>query len=1175
MTDFTHLHLHTEYSLLDGACRIEEVVERAKKLGQKSIAITDHGVLYGAVTFYKECKKVGIKGIIGCEVYVAPRTRFDKTHEKDAKPYHLVLLVKNEIGYKNLTYMVSAGFTEGFYNRPRIDLDLLKNHSEGLIALSACLGGYIPQLILRGNIEAAKRHALEMKSLFGEGNYYLELQNHFIEEQTQVNSVLVAMSEELDIPLVATNDVHYIRRADADTQAVLMCIQTNTQISDGRPLGFENDEFYYKSTDEMVSLFGKYKGAVENTVKIADMCQYDFDFKTLYKPKYQAPDGKTSQAYLRELALKGLDEKIRSGLICPNESRKREDYKLRVEYELMVIANMGYCDYYLIVWDFINYAKTNRIPTGPGRGSGAGSLVAYLIGITEIDSIKYDLLFERFLNPERISMPDFDTDFCYNRRDEVIRYVTEKYGSDHVAQIITFGTMAARAAVRDVGRALGMQISEVDTVAKLIPQKPGVTIATALEIKELRAMYDSDVKVRHLIDIASAIEGMPRHASTHAAGVVITDRPICEYVPLACNSDTVVTQFDMDTVAALGLLKFDFLALRYLTIISDTEKLIQRHQRNFDILKIPTDDEATFRLVSDGRTDGVFQLESDGMKQMLTLLKPKCIEDIMIAIALYRPGPMESIPKFIENRADRSKITYKIDKVKEILDPTCGCIIYQEQVMQIFRRVANYSYGKADIVRKAMSKKNAEVLEKERDAFLKGAKDNCVDVKAASELFDEMAGFAKYAFNKSHAAAYGLVSYRTAYLKAHYTAEYFASLLSSVFGNSSKMAEYISEAARYGINTLPPDINESDRGFSVVSGNIRFGLLALKNIGGSLIDAIISERKRGLFKSFHDFVIRMVACDLNKRQAETLIACGAFDSLGVYRSQLIAVYEKMIDAESGKLRSNLSGQVDLFADRVASSDTTMDYVYPNIPEFPFKEKLSLEKQSSGLYFSGHILDDYTESIAAFGVIPITHIHAAFTEGSESYGAIKDKQLVCVAGIVVKRINKVTKNGDAMAFITLEDRFGEMELIIFPKVLDAYNEFLICDHPILIRGEINTGVNDDVKLIVRSVEALPDNSSFKKSNERNSMHANSQNKPVCTQPQQTKPLTLYIKIPDMEGDIFQHVVNLIEIFEGTLPVVFYDQSRGKYIKANTLFCDLTEYVFKQLETTVGKGNVVVK
>ncbi len=1179
MSDFVHLHLHSEYSLLDGACRIKDIAAAAKAMGHRAVAITDHGAMYGVVAFYKACTEAGVKPIIGCEVYVAPRTRFDKSHDKDAKPNHLVLLVKNEIGYKNLTYMVSAGFTEGFYNRPRVDMELLKAHSDGLIALSACLGGYIPQQILKGDLDSAKRHALEMKSIFGEGNYYLELQDHGIEGQAQVNLALAAMSEELDIPLVATNDVHYVRRADADTQAILMCIQTNTQISDGRPLGFETDEFYYKSTEEMTSLFGKYKGAIENSVKIADMCSYDFDFKTLYKPKYEAPNGKTAKAYLRELTIKGLDEKIESGLITLYETHKREDYKLRVEYELMVIENMGYSDYYLIVWDFINFAKTNKIPTGPGRGSGAGSLVAYLIGITEIDSIKYDLLFERFLNPERVSMPDFDTDFCYDRRDEVIRYVAEKYGLDHVAQIITFGTMAARAAVRDVGRALGMSIADVDSVAKLIPQKLGVTIADALETKELRELYEADIQVRNLIDIAAAVEGMPRHASTHAAGVVITDRPICEYVPLSCNNDTVVTQFDMDTVAALGLLKFDFLALRYLTIISDTEKLIRKRQHDFDILKIPTDDDETFRLISDGKTEGVFQLESDGMRQMLTLFRPQSIEDIMIAIALYRPGPMDSIPRFVENRADKSKISYKIDKIAEILDPTCGCIIYQEQVMQIFRRVANYSYGRADIVRKAMSKKNAEVLEKERDAFLKGAKNNCVDVEAASELFDEMAGFAKYAFNKSHAAAYGLVSYRTAYLKAHYTAEYFASLLSSVLGNSTKMSEYISEASHYGIGTLPPDINESDRGFSVVSGNIRFGLLALKNVGGSFIDAVISERKRRPFDSFNDFVSRMAGRDLNKRQAEALITCGAFDSLGVYRSRLMAVYEKIIDAEAGKLRSNISGQVDLFSSAGSGAAKPEQYDYPNIPEFSFKEKLTLEKQSSGLYFSGHILDDYTESIAASGVTPISQILAAFTDGSESYGNMTEKQLVSIAGLVIKRVNKTTKNGDAMAFVTLEDRFAEIELVVFPKVLDAYSDLFVYDEPLLVKGEINTSGGDDVKLIVRSAAPLPDNAAFQKTAPQTGaakqVQDGEQHQPQPENSPQVKLPTLYIKLPDMEGDVFDHVVNLLEIFDGPVPVVFYDQSKGKYIKANTLACDLTEYVFRQLEITAGKGNVVVK
>lgn len=1194
MRDFVHLHVHSEYSLLDGACRIEEIPKTVGELGQKAVALTDHGVMYGAVSFYKACCEQGVKPIIGCEVYVAPRSMKDKEHGIDSDYYHLVLLAKNNEGYKNLIYLVSKAYTEGFYFKPRVDDELLAGHSEGLIALSGCVAGKIPRLIKAGESEEAEKYAQKLDALFGRGNFYLELQNQGAEEQAELNKALFEMSKNTGIPIVATNDVHYPKKNDAQTQAVLMCIQMNKTVAEGRPLGFETDEFYFKSRDEMEKALPEYTEALDNTVKIADMCNVSFEFGKVKLPKYDLPDKIKSKDYLRELTLSGLKRRVENGDIVYDNKYTAEDYKMRIEYEMVVITSMGYADYFLIVADFVNYAKSHGIPTGPGRGSGAGSLVAYLISITEVDPLRYGLLFEAFLNPQRVSMPDFDVDFCDERRDEVIKYVTEKYGEDRVSQIITFGTLAARAAVRDVGRALGMSYQIIDEVAKAIPQKLNITLDEAMKSDEFRKLYDSSSEIRRLIDISSAVEGMPRHASTHAAGVVISGTPLCEHVPIAVNGGVTVTQYDMDTIASLGLLKFDFLALRYLTVISDTCLTIGRHDPKFNIEKIPLDDGPTYELISSGKTDGVFQLESPGMKRMLTLFKPVSIGDIMTAIALYRPGPMDSIPKYLENQSDRSKIKYAVPELSEILDETCGCIVYQEQVMQIFRTVAGYTYGKADIVRRAIAKKKAGVIEKEYDTFVKGAAEKGVSEEDAKKLFDEMSAFSNYGFKKSHAAAYALISYRTAYLKANYRAEYYAALMTSVIDNLPKMSEYCAECAKCGIKVLPPDINESESKFTVANGNIRFGLLAVKNVGGKFLDAIFEKRKNGAFKSFYDFVSRLSGSELNKRQIEALAKAGAFDCLGEYRSRILAASNGLVDMFLNRDRSNLDGQIDMF-----ESVSANEFKLPEIPELSAGEKLAFEKESTGMFLSGHALDEYKYEIETAEVVPLNEIINSSSDDSEY--SFSDKESIVVAGIITKRSDKVTKNGDLMSFLKLEDRFGEIEVIVFPKAMRYCAPYLIIDKPVIVRGEIQLKDGEVPKVVMRIVEPLvhrPGRINKKPASNGSEEKPAGQDptakasyipgnypeaymrylsEPHIPVPHKPAPLPdpiLYIRVPDMEGKLFCKAVNLCEIFEGDAPIFFFDQSRNKYMKSN-LLVDATDFVINEFKELLGENNVVVK
>ena len=1159
--EFVHLHLHSEYSLLDGACRIKDIPARAAECGHHAVAITDHGAMYGVVEFYRACKKAGIKPIIGCEVYVAPGSRFEKTKSAEASAYHLVLLCENQKGYENLIYLVSQGFIEGFYGKPRVDMELLRAHSEGLIALSACLAGIIPRKLSAGDYAGARQSAVELAEIFGRDNFFIELQNHGMVEQKQLLPQLYRLAGECGLGVVATNDCHYLRRRDAATQAILMCIQTNSSIEDGRPIGFETDEFYYKDTGEMRMLFGGFEGALENTVRIADRCCVEFDFDTLYLPKFPCPDGRDSVSYLKELCRLGFDRRVANGQLRFDVADE-QTYRDRIEYELSVIVQMGYADYFLIVQDYVNFAKSRGIPVGPGRGSGAGSLVAFVLGITDVDSIRYDLLFERFLNPERVSMPDIDIDFCYNRRDEVIAYVAERYGREHVSQIITFGTLAARAAIRDCGRAMGMPYAEVDVIAKAVPAELNITLEHALKLPELKQLYGASEKNRELIDTAMALEGMPRNVSVHAAGIVITDKPVREYVPLAHSNGTPVTQFDMDTVASLGLLKFDFLGLRYLTIINDAQIQIRESDPTFDIERIPYDDADTFALIAKGNTSGVFQLESAGIRQVLTQLRPDCFEDVIAVIALYRPGPMDSIPRYIECRHDSSRIEYDTPLLEPILRETYGCAVYQEQVMRIFREVAGYSFGHADIVRRAMSKKKADVLEAERESFVAGAAQRGVDAAVATKLFDDLGNFANYAFNKSHAAAYAVLSYRTAYLKAHYPCEYFSALLTSVLGNQVKIAEYIGECNKRGISVLPPDINQSRADFFGKENTIRFGLLALKNVGGQFVASLCREREHGSFSSFEDFVERMSGKDMNKRMIEALIKAGAFDSLGIYRSRLLSVYEQIIDTVAQKNRDNVAGQLDMFS-MVPEVKAKAAFSYPSIPEYTKREKLMLEKDASGMYFSGHLLDGYDACIADQNAVDICEL------SDETGALLPDRARVCIVGVITSVTIKTTKNDQRMAFFTVEDRTGEIECLMFAKTYEQQGYLVRMDNALCIRGNLSVREEEAPKVLVGTATELEDDE-----------HYTPRTRPQPVNPQPAaqkaapKPKKLYLRVPDLQGTPYRKAVNLAGIFdEGvTVPLVFFDNSTKTY-HPHPAGIALSAFVMQQLIDLLGKENVI--
>lgn len=1065
---FTHLHVHTEYSLLDGACRIDRMFEHLKSMGQTACAITDHGVMYGCVAFFDAAKAAGIKPIIGCEVYVATRTRFDKVNRIDGNS-HLILLCKNETGYKNLIKMVSAGFLEGFYSKPRIDKDLLEQHHEGLICLSACLAGEIPKAILAGDYERAKQTALYYRDLFGEGNYYLELQDHGLEEDQVVLPQLIRLSRETGIPMAATNDAHYITKEDAKMQSILLCIQTGKTIADADRMEFQTDEFYLKSTDEMYDLFSMVPEACENTNKIAEQCNFEFTFGETKLPYFRAPDGMDNQAYFEKLCWEGLERRY--------PGKVTDALRERLSHEINVVKTMGYTNYYLIVYDFINYAKSRDIPVGPGRGSGAGSLAAYCVGITDIDPIRYNLIFERFLNPERVSMPDFDVDFCYERRQEVIDYVNEKYGRDHVAQIVTFGTMAARAAVRDVGRVMGMPYQDVDKVAKLIPMELKMTLQKALEVSpDLKAMYKENPQVHELIETSLKVEGMPRHASTHAAGVVITRESATEYVPLATNDGLPVTQFNMVEIERLGLLKMDFLGLRTLTVIHDTETAVRSRAPEFRISGISYDDPDTYAMLARGETEGIFQLESTGMTQVLVSMRPKNLEDIIALISLYRPGPMDSIPTYLRNRREPDKISYKTPQLAHILDVTNGCIVYQEQVMQIFRELAGFSFGQADNIRRAMSKKKHKVMEEEREHFVHGCAEpgkecpgcvkNGIPEQVANEIYDEMISFASYAFNKSHAACYAYVAFQTAYLKCHYPHEFMAALLTSVLDNTSKVIEYTTECQRLGIKVLQPDINISRGGFTADGGCIRFGLNAVKSVGRNLIEAVVKERKDRPYRGLYDFCRRLYGNELNRRALENLIKCGAFDALEPSRRGMLECVEGILKSVETDMRRNLEGQMDLFG--MMSGETAEpagnDYKVPKLSEYPSGELLKMEKEVSGLYLSGHPLDAYREQIAKISTCTVAQLQG---EDARQFDE-KNVTLLCT---VVKNKVMTTKSNTLMAFTTIEDLTGSMELLVFPRVLAECRAALQENAVVVANGRVSVKEEEAARLIVEGVQPI--------------------------------------------------------------------------------------------------------
>ena len=1154
--NFTHLHLHTEYSLLDGACRIEGLMQRVKALGQTAVAITDHGVMYGCVDFYKAAKKAGVKPIIGCEVYVATRTRFDKVNRIDGSN-HLVLLCKNETGYKNLIKMVSAGFTEGFYNKPRVDHELLEEYHEGLICLSACLAGEIPQALLAGDYEKAKNLARYYEDLFGKGNYYIEIQDHGLDEQRTVLPLLVRLSRETGIPLVATNDAHYLEKEDSRMQHILICIQTNKTVNDDDVLEFGTDEFYVKSTDEMYELFSAWPEACENTNRIAEMCSFDFEFGVTKLPYFVAPDGMDNKEYFVKLCRDGLLR--RYGADVP------EDIRARLDYEISIIDRMGYINYYLIVFDFINYAKSQGIPVGPGRGSGAGSLAAYCVGITNIDPIKYNLLFERFLNPERVSMPDFDIDFCYERRQEVIDYVIRKYGADHVAQIVTFGTMAARAAIRDVGRVLDMPYGTVDGIAKLVPMEPKMTLTKALSIsRELKARYDADPQVKELIDMSLKLEGMPRHASTHAAGVVITREAADEYVPLATNDGNPVTQFTMTTIEELGLLKMDFLGLRTLTVIDDAEKMIRKREPGFSMDAVPYDDQRVYAMLNAGETEGVFQMESGGMTQAVMGLQSKSLEDIFAIISLYRPGPMESIPTYIANRHNPGNVKYKTPQLEHILDVTNGCIVYQEQVMQICRELAGFSYGQADLVRRAMSKKKHDVMEKERQHFVHGNTEpghecagcvaNGISEAVANAIFDDMSSFASYAFNKAHAAAYAVVAYQTAYLKRHYPREFMAALLTSVLDNTGKVIEYTAECQRMGIRVLPPDINASDAGFTVEGKDIRFGLLALKNVGRNLIATVVRERSGTPYRSLYDFCKRLHGTEINRRAVESMIKSGAFDNLEAKRRSMMDGVEGILKSVESEARRNLDGQIDLFGALDGEQESGRNvYKLPDSgEEYPYDILLQMEKEVSGLYLSGHPLDHYRPVIEEVSTCRISELVG---ENAHAY----DEQNVTLVCTVVRTKTINTKAGGMMAFITVEDLSGSMEVLAFPKVLLAASEAVHDNAVVVIKGRVSYKEDEPSKLIADSIVDVERYEPDK----------------IKTDIKSTKN-GLWLKLSSMRSESFEETKNLLQIFEGNFPVyMYFEDTKQRMLAPKSLWCTQSDLLVSELERVLGAGNVKVK
>ena len=1148
---FVHLHVHTEYSLLDGACRIGSMMDRVKELGQDAIAITDHGVMYGCIDFYKAAKAAGVKPIIGCEVYVAPRRLEDRVHRIDDNPYHLVLLCENMVGYQNLCKLVSEGFVRGFYGKPRVDLALLEQYHEGLIALSACLAGGVQQFLLKEDYDAALDYARKMSAIFGEGNFYLELQDHGIPEQTPVNQGILRMARETGLPLVVTNDAHYLRKEDAKMQDIMLCIQTGKTVDDADRMKFQTEEFYLKSEEEMRQLFPNCEEAFENTAKIAQRCNVEFVFHEYHLPSFPVPAGYDSDSYFRKLCMDGFAERY------PDRPK---EYLDRLEYEIGVISRMGYVNYYLIVWDFIRYAKENGIPVGPGRGSGAASIVAYCMHITEVDPMKYTLIFERFLNPERVSMPDFDTDFCQERRGEVIDYVVRKYGADHVAQIATFGTMAAKGAIRDVGRVLNFSYAETDQVAKQVPNTPKITLDEALKVSpKLKEMYDGDERIRMLIDTAKSLEGMPRNTSTHAAGVVITADPVVSYVPLSRNDDTIVTQYTMTTIEELGLLKMDFLGLRNLTVIEDAERQIRLQEPDFNIDTVPDDDPATFAMLAEGKTQGVFQLESAGMTNVCINMRPTSIEDITAIVALYRPGPMDSIPAFIANKLDHRKITYKTPQLEPILKVTYGCIVYQEQVIEIFRSLGGYTMGQADNIRRAISKKKMKVIEAERKVFvygdpaqnIPGAVANGVSEAAAQSIYDEIVDFANYAFNKAHAVCYAVVSYQTAYLKCHYPRQYMAALMTSVISaqdSGAKIAGYIAECKEMKIPVLPPDVNRSEDHFSVEGDAIRFGLGAIKNVGRGLNRTISAKRAEGgVFRSLEDFIQRMGEGELNKRAVENFIKSGAMDCFGYHRSELLGVFESMMDSIASSRKKNLEGQMGLFG--MLEEDTATAIPIPAKPEAPKSELMAMEKETTGMYISGHPMDDYRALLKGTHVVPIASLM-----GEES--TAKDEQIVSVAGIVQAMKMKTTRSGSMMAYVTLEDDTAAMELLAFSNVLTQYGGYIRENTPVVITGRLSIRDEKEPQIVVNRARPMSDFA----------------NRVVEEEAPAVQSGTLYLRLATEEDKLFGKVKAILNMFPGdSTAVVYFADTK---LRRGTQ-CALDSRMLEELRNVLGQENVVVK
>lgn len=1186
---FTHLHLHTEYSLLDGACRIPKLVERIKALGMTSCAITDHGVMYGCIDFYSAMKDAGIKPIIGCEVYVC-RDRLDKS-AANREYSHLILLCENNTGYQNLMKLVSEGFLTGYYYRPRIDYNLIHQHSEGLICLSACLSGDLPKLLLQGRYDDAEAYVREMQDIFGEKNFYVEIMDHGIREEKIVMPRLISLAREMNVPLVATNDCHYLEEKDADAQEVLLCIQTGKTLDDTNRMRMDTRQLYVKSEDEMRTLFAACPDAVDRTQEIADRCNVEFEFGVTRLPHYPVPEGETALSMLTRLTHEGLRERY------PDAKETDEPWQ-RLNYELNVISSMGYVDYFLIVWDFIRYAKSQGIMVGPGRGSGAGSIVAYSLGITMLDPLKYQLLFERFLNPERVTMPDIDVDFCYERRQEVIDYVARKYGADHVSQIITFGTLQAKGCIRDVGRVLGMSYQDTDAVAKAIPFDLGMTLEKALTLSPLlKTMYDEQPEVHRLIDTAMTLEGMPRHASTHAAGVLITGKPVMEYVPLQRNDEVITTQYPMGTIERLGLLKMDFLGLRTLTVIRDTLDMLREQGIDMKPEDIPRDDPAVYEMISAGDTDGVFQLEGGGMRTFLTNMKPTCFEDIIAAISLYRPGPMESIPRYIQGKQNPSSIHYETEKLRPILDVTYGCMVYQEQVMQIVRDLAGYSYGRSDLVRRAMAKKKHKVMAQEREYFIHGKlnDDGTIDVpgcvrngvpeEVASHLYDEMTAFASYAFNKSHAAAYAVVCIETAWLKRYHPVPFMAAILNSVYGNPAKIAAYIQYCRSRGIAILPPDVNRSQWKFTVAKApdgqlGILFGLGAVKTVGQGAVDAIIRERKNGAYRDIFDFCRRIDTSECNKRVVESLIKAGAFDGMGGNRPQLLAVFESAMDANSSLRKQTVDGQISLFDMAFGGAPLVQEnHTLPSLPDYPLRQRLALEKEIAGVYITGHPLDDYRDVL---GKLPFSTADLDGLEEREDRGLSLDGQIVDMGGILTEVKGKATKKGAYMGFITLEDLTGQIECLVFPKVYERYQGMMAVDDLVVLHGRLSIREEEAPKLLVEklipleawhpeeSAPAAPMGQSTARPVPPPKRHTSEAPKLTDAQAAAKAPRKLYLRLNRPQMDAASSTLSL---YPGSVPVYLHLPAEKMTLLApKTGWCDASDGCLNRLNALLGAENV---